>query len=361
MVILADDLGWGDVKAMRPESTLATPRIDSIAAAGMRFTDAHSAAAVCSPSRYAFLTGRYGLAVLPEIRRAGDRARPLIDSDLPTLGSMLQQHGYRTAAIGKWHLGLKFPRLPPDEKNNINRGFDWSGEIEGAPVGFGFDEFFGVSGNLSFHPRAYIRGDRVTAYPDQPYTPTGLLPSHFRYVAPDFDPFEVLDRLTEEAVAFIDRSAGQENPFFLYFALTAPHVPLIPESRFVGTSGLGYYGDFVAQIDWIVGQVLDALNSAGVADDTLLVFTSDNGSPMMTAQTGGGAPRHQPLGHLVLVHRSQTERRLARDQEHHLRRRSPGALPGAVARGGASRLRDRVHLRPRRRDGGRHPRPPPGG
>ena len=280
VIILADDLGWGDVKAMRPESTLATPRIDSIATAGMRFTDAHSAAAVCSPSRYALLTGRYGWRSRLRSDVLGDRARPLIDSDLPTLGSMLQQHGYRTAAIGKWHLGLRFPRLPPDEENNINRGFDWNGEIEGAPVGLGFDEFFGVSGNLGFHPRAFIRDDRITAYPDQPYTPTGLLPSHFRYVAPDFDPFEVLDRLTEEAVDFIDRSAGQENPFFLYFALTAPHVPLIPESRFVGTSGLGYYGDFVAQIDWIVGQVLDALDRAGIADDTLLVFTSDNGSPM---------------------------------------------------------------------------------
>ena len=280
VVILADDLGWGDVRAMRPESTLATPRIDSIAAAGMRFTDAHSAAAVCSPSRYALLTGRYGWRSYLSSDVLGDRARPLIDSDLPTLGSMLQQYGYRTAAIGKWHLGLRFPRLPPDEENDINRGLDWNGEIEGAPVGFGFDEFFGVSGNLSFHPRAYIRDDRITAYPDQPYTPTGLLPSHFRYVAPDFDPFDVLDRLTEEAVDFIDRSAGQENPFFLYFALTAPHVPLIPESRFVGTSGLGYYGDFVAQIDWIVGQVLDALARAGIADDTLLVFTSDNGSPM---------------------------------------------------------------------------------
>ena len=280
VVILADDLGWGDIKAMRPESTLATPRIDSIAAAGMRFTDAHSAAAVCSPSRYALLTGRYGWRSYLKSDVLGDRARPLIDSDLPTLGSMLQQHGYRTAAIGKWHLGLEFPRLPPDEKNDINRGFDWNGEIEGAPVGLGFDEFFGVSGNLVFHPRAYIRGDRITAYPDQPYTPTGLLPSHIRHVAPDFDPFKVLDRLTEEAVAFIDRSAEQENPFFLYFALTAPHVPLIPESRFVGTSGLGYYGDYVAQVDWTVGQVLDALGRAGIADDTLLVFTSDNGSPM---------------------------------------------------------------------------------
>ena len=280
VIILADDLGWGDVKAMRPESTLATPRIDSIATAGMRFTDAHSAAAVCSPSRYALLTGRYGWRSRLSSDVLGDRARPLIDSDLPTLGSMLQQHGYRTAAIGKWHLGLSFPRLPPDEENNINRGFDWNAEIEGAPVGFGFDEFFGVSGNLSFHPRAYIRDDRITAYPDQPYTPTGLLSQNFRYVAPDFDPFDVLDRLTEEAVAFIDRSAAQENPFFLYFALTAPHVPLIPESRFVGTTGLGYYGDFVAQVDWIVGQVLDALGRAGIADDTLLVFTSDNGSRM---------------------------------------------------------------------------------
>ena len=265
---------------MRPESTLPTPRIDSIAAAGMRFTDAHSAAAVCSPSRYAILTGRYGWRSYLSSDVLGDHARPLIDSDVPTLGSMLQQHGYRTAAIGKWHLGLRFPRLPPDEENSINRGFDWNGEIEGAPVGFGFDEFFGVSGNLSFHPRAYIRNDRVTAYPDQPYTPTGLFLDRFRHVAPDFDPLDVLDRFTEEAVAFIDRSAGQENPFFLYFALTAPHTPLIPESRFVGTTGLGYYGDFVAQVDWIVGQVLDALGRAGIADDTLLVFTSDNGSRM---------------------------------------------------------------------------------
>ena len=265
---------------MRPESTLPTPRIDSIAAAGMRFTDAHSAAAVCSPSRYALLTGRYGWRSYLSSDVLGDRARPLIDSDLPTLGLMLQQHGYRTAAIGKWHLGLRFPRLPPDEENSINRGFDWNAEIEGAPVGFGFDEFFGVSGNLSFHPRAYIRNDRVTAYPDQPYTPTGLFLDRFRHVAPDFDPLYVLDRFTEEAVAFIDRSAGQENPFFLYFALTAPHTPLIPESRFVGTTGLGYYGDFVAQVDWIVGQVLDALGRAGIADDTLLVFTSDNGSRM---------------------------------------------------------------------------------
>ena len=280
VIILADDLGWGDVRAMRPESTLPTPRIDSLAAAGMRFTDAHSAAAVCSPSRYALLTGRYGWRSYLTADVLGDRARPLIDSDVPTLGAMLQQHGYRTAAIGKWHLGLRFPRLPPDEENNINRGFDWNGEIEGAPVGFGFDEFFGVSGNLSFHPRAFIRNDRITAYPDQPYTPTGLFLDRFRHVAPDFDPLDVLDRFTEEAVAFIDRSAEQEKPFFLYFALTAPHTPLIPESRFVGTSGLGYYGDFVAQIDWIVGQVLDALDRAGIADDTLLVFTSDNGSRM---------------------------------------------------------------------------------
>ena len=113
VIILADDLGWGDVRAMRPESTLPTPRIDSIAAAGMRFTDAHSAAAVCSPSRYAILTGRYGWRSYLSSDVLGDHSRPLIESDVPTLGSMLQQHGYRTAAIGKWHLGLRFPRLPP--------------------------------------------------------------------------------------------------------------------------------------------------------------------------------------------------------------------------------------------------------
>ena len=284
VIILADDLGWGDVKAMRPESTLETPRIDSIAEAGMRFTDAHSAAAVCTPSRYALLTGQYGWRSRQKQGVIGeDFDRPVIDAATPTLGGMLQRHGYRTAAVGKWHLALTFPKLPEEEKTFINRGYDLRGQITGGPFDRGFHEFFGTYGNIIQHPHAYIRDNRLTAYPDVlwgrpswPYIP-------IRYVAPDYDPLGVLDRLTQEAVGFIDRSAAGEAPFFLYFALTAPHVPLIPASRFQGTSGLGPYGDFVAHIDWTVGQVLDALDRAGVADDTLVIFTSDNGSTMDTA------------------------------------------------------------------------------
>ena len=284
VIILADDLGWGDVKAMRPESTLETPRIDSIAEAGMRFTDAHSAAAVCTPSRYALLTGQYGWRSRQKQGVIGeDFDRPVIDAATPTLGGMLQRHGYRTAAVGKWHLALTFPKLPEEEKTFINRGYDLRGQITGGPFDRGFHEFFGTYGNIIQHPHAYIRDNRLTAYPDVlwgrpswPYIP-------IRYVAPDYDPLGVLDRLTQEAVGFIDRSAAGEAPFFLYFALTAPHVPLIPASRFQGTSGLGPYGDFVAHIDWTVGQVLDALDRAGVADDTLVIFTSDNGSTMDSA------------------------------------------------------------------------------
>ena len=296
VVILADDLGWGDVSANQTRSTLTTPRIDSIAAAGMNFSDAHSAAAVCSPSRYALLTGRYGWRRL-KADVLGDFATPLIDADMPTLGSMLQGRGYRTAAIGKWHLGLTFPRVPEGEESWVNRGRDLTAETEDGPVDRGFDEFFGIYGNIVQHPRAYIRGRRLTAYPDQPHVPTGQLQRSVRYVARDYNPHDVLDRLTDEAVEFIERSAGQETPFFLYFSLTAPHVPLIPAARFQGTSGLGLYGDFVKQVDWTVGEVLDSLDRAGIAEDTLLVFTSDNGSYMKAHQASGRGHLDRPGSH----------------------------------------------------------------
>ena len=284
VVILADDLGWGDVRAMRPESTLPTPRIDSIAAAGMRFTDAHSPSSVCTPTRYGLLTGRYGWRTPLTEGTLRGYSPPLIEPDRPTLGTLLQARGYRTAAIGKWHLGMAMPRLPEGELQASagNPGIDFGGVISDSPVDHGFDEFFGLSGSPSSPPYVYIRDDRFTAIPVrvQPGTPGPHLDIKEGPLADDFVFEEVQNRLVEEAVAFVDRASQAEQPFFLYLPLTAPHVPILPDGRFLGTTGLGRYGDFVAQLDDAVGQVLSALEEAGVLDDTLLVFTSDNGSYM---------------------------------------------------------------------------------
>ena len=284
VIILADDLGWGDVRAMRPESTLPTPRIDSTAAAGMRFTDAHSPSSVCTPTRYGLLTGRYGWRTPLTEGTLRGYSPPLIEPDRPTLGTLLQARGYRTAAIGKWHLGMAMPRLPEGELQASagNPGIDFGGVISDSPVDHGFDEFFGLSGSPSSPPYVYIRDDRFTAIPVrvQPGTPGPHLDINEGPLADDFVFEEVQNRLVEEAVAFVDRASQAEQPFFLYLPLTAPHVPILPDGRFLGTTGLGRYGDFVAQLDDAVGQVLSALEEAGVLDDTLLVFTSDNGSYM---------------------------------------------------------------------------------
>ena len=288
VIILADDLGYGDVSVMNPGGSLMTPNIDTIADEGMRFTDAHSGSSVCSPSRYALLTGRYTWRTRwrQGVLRGLDPA--LIDSDTPTLGNLLGRHGYRSAAIGKWHLGMGFPRIPEEEKDHINRGIDFDADIEDGPLDRGFDEFFGLSGNIVQHPHAYIRDRRVTAVPDQPYEQPEDYAVTLKYVAPGYEPLEVLDRLTEEAVAFINRAAAADDPFFLYFSLNAPHTPLMPAARFRGTTGLGDYGDFVAHLDWVVGEVIRALEGAGVAENTLLLFTSDNGSRMRAAPSRDG-------------------------------------------------------------------------
>ena len=269
---------------MRPESTLPTPRIDSIAAAGMRFTDAHSPSSVCTPTRYGLLTGRYGWRTPLTEGTLRGYSPPLIEPDRPTLGTLLQARGYRTAAIGKWHLGMAMPRLPEGELQASagNPGIDFGGVISDSPLDHGFDEFFGLSGSPSSPPYVYIRDDRFTAIPVrvQPGTPGPHLDIKEGPLADDFVFEEVQNRLVEEAVAFVDRASQAEQPFFLYLPLTAPHVPILPDGRFLGTTGLGRYGDFVAQLDDAVGQVLSALEEAGVLDDTLLVFTSDNGSYM---------------------------------------------------------------------------------
>ena len=275
VIILADDLGWGDVQTNNPDSAMTTPRIDSIAAAGAYFTDAHSPSSMCSPTRYGLLTGRYAWRSWLQAGVLGGSDIPLIGPDRATLGTLLQDHGYRTAAIGKWHLGMDFGRLTDvNAVTDVNRGIDFDAEIVDGPLDHGFDEFFGTSANLRWKPHIYIRDRRFLANPGREGQPAS---GFYRHI-------DVLDRLTEEAVAFIEREGQTEAPFFLYLPVHTPHVPLIPNHQFNGQTGLGRYADVVAQLDWTVGQVLDTLDRVGARENTLVIFTSDNGSYM------GGIP-----------------------------------------------------------------------
>ena len=307
VIILADDLGWGDVASLNPQSAMTTPRIDSIASEGMRFTDAHSPSSVCTPTRYGLLTGRYAWRTRLTRRVLGPYSRPLIEPERPTLGTLLQSHGYRTGVVGKWHLGLGIPRLPEEDATELNGGIDFAfGEITGGPVALGFHEFFGLVSNFGWPPYVYIRDDRFTAVPFAVQRAVPLRRIVGGPIALDYDFEQVLDRLTEEAVAFIERSAAADAPFFLYFPLPAPHRPLLPEGRFRATTGLGVYGDFVAQVDWTVGQVLDALARSGARDNTLVVFASDNGSIMGTVSDF--APTDHTQSIYVRKYRESTHR-----------------------------------------------------
>ncbi len=285
VIILADDMGYGDVHALNPQSKIATPNIDGLADEGMTFTDVHSPSAVCTPTRYGLLTVRYCWRTRLSQGVLGGYSRPLIETGRATIATMLNAAGYQTAAVGKWHLGMAMP-VGKDQQANLTRwdgdpGIDFAGVISDSPVHHGFDYYFGVSASLDMAPFVYVRNDRFTMLPSI-QQPAVRFP-HFVRAGPraaDFVIDGVLDKLTDEAVAFVGRAVQDERPFFLYLPFTAPHKPTQPHARFRGKTKLGEYGDFVAQVDASVGRVLEAIREHGVADDTLVVYTSDNGSYM---------------------------------------------------------------------------------
>jgi arylsulfatase A len=273
--ILADDLGYGDIRAFNPESSIPTPYLDRLAAEGMRFTDAHSGSAVCSPTRYGILTGRYCWRT--ELRSGvlwPPDDKPLISPDRLTVAGLLKRQGYHTACIGKWHLGLEWGK---DEKGTV----DFHKPLQYGPNDVGFDESFIIAGSLDMIPYVFYH-NHVPAGPVTEKQPGLPFPRFIREGPREegFDPGKVLDELTTRAVAAIDARASSDSPFFLYLPLTAPHKPVWPAARFEGKTEAGPYGDFVNQTDWSVGQVLEALKRKGIEDDTLVIFTSDNGSYM---------------------------------------------------------------------------------
>ena len=288
VVILADDLGYGDVKPNNPASTIPTPAFDRLAKEGVNFTDAHSGSGVCTPTRYGLVCGRYCWRTHLKRGVLGGYSQPLIANDQQTIAGVLRSAGYRTACVGKWHLGLGWQwreKLPTDINNFGIAGqknmVDYSKPITDGPTSHGFDESYIIPASLDMSPYVYVKNDRVTKVPTQTIDARGF-PKFYRKgeISDDFKHVESLSHLLGQAKRFINEQSKTDQPFFLYFPMPAPHKPVIPESRFQGKTTIGTYGDFVHQVDWTVGEVLKTLDETKMADNTLVIVTSDNGSFM---------------------------------------------------------------------------------
>jgi arylsulfatase A len=315
VVVLADDLGYGDVTINSADSLIPTPRLEELAAGGLRFTDAHSPDAVCTPTRYGILTGRYAWRTWLKRNVVGGYTPPLIETDRPTLPKTLAAAGYRTGCFGKWHLGLGWTRANgfvgtaanaqanfrgtwQDGKPEDGMNVDFTVPIQGGPTALGFDAaFFTAACPTIDGPFTYIRDDRVSVVPDHMIRVNrdagpDLFPRP-GWIAPGFVLEDVDPTFTREAIAFMERSVADdpEKPFFVYLALSAPHAPWLPPTFAQGRSEEGPRGDLVWLADWCLGQVMDALDRMGVADETLVVFTSDNGPRH-------GAGEHRSAGEL---------------------------------------------------------------
>ncbi len=288
LYILADDLGYGDVSCLNPQGKLHTPNLDRLAGEGMAFTDAHASSAVCTPSRYSILTGRYNWRSARKSGVGGGYAEPLIERGRLTVAQLLRQQGYRTYCIGKWHLGLEFPpALQPlqtagprqDTAGKLEVPPTCAGPIRRGPVDCGFDSFFGISASLDMPPYAYIQDDHFTQLPTR-WSENKRQAGRGDWwrggaAAPDFRHETVLETLTQRVLDVMRQPSGR--PYFIYFPLNAPHTPILPSKEYQGKSGLGPYGDYVLMCDGMVGKLLEQIDQSGQADHTIVVFASDNG------------------------------------------------------------------------------------
>ena len=276
--ILADDLGYGDVQCLNAQGKIPTPHINSIASSGLKFTDAHSTSAVCTPTRYSILTGRYAWRTRLKRSVLGPYDTPLIEEGRTTIASMLKKAGYRTAAFGKWHLGFNWSTNngeKPIDKAGLNNLL-YEEKISGGPIDHGFDYFFGVDAP-NFPPYAYIENNHLSEIPSHFYSKhpygdcrpgTGIKEWKLERIMPE---------LKNRAVQYINEAAKIQQPFFLYLPLTAPHTPIAPSDQYIGKSNLNVYADFVMEVDDVVGSILSTLQKNKLTENTLVIFTSDNG------------------------------------------------------------------------------------
>jgi arylsulfatase A-like enzyme len=285
VLILADDMGHGHVSSLNPTAKFQTPHIDGLAKQGISFSDAHSGSSVCSPTRYGILTGRYAWRTKLVRGVLGPYDPPLIEAGRLTLPGMLKQQGYHTACIGKWHLGWDWPAKKGDAP-------DFTQPIAGGPTTRGFEYYFGTD-VPNYPPYCFIENDRTVGQPTAEKTernlngrPGPMLPG-WRFE-------DILPKLAEKAVGYIEGRSKEKRPYFLYLPLTSPHEPIAPSAKFKGQSGLGDLADFLIETDDVVGQVVAAVDRSEAAQRTLVIFTCDNGSSLYT---GGAALEKQ--GHRV--------------------------------------------------------------
>lgn len=300
--ILADDMGYGDISCLNPQSRIRTPHLDRLASGGMSFEDAHASSSVCTPSRYSLLTGRYTWRSTLKSGVLWGYSSHLIEPGRMTVASYLKQHGYHTAMIGKWHLGWDWGTSDGKPAQDDGSNVDFSSPVANGPDAYGFDYSYGHSGSLDMSPYVYVENGRVTALPDR-VTENNERFSWWRKgpTGADFLHEDVLPNFTRRSVRYIEERASTGAPFFLYFPLPAPHTPILPAPQFLGKSGTNLYGDFCLQMDDTVGQIMEALERCGVSNNTVLVFASDNGcSPEADFEqlaALGHSPSHIFRGH----------------------------------------------------------------
>lgn len=288
VILYTDDQGYGDCSAFHPEAGFQTPHMDRIAREGMRFVDGHSAGSVCTPSRYALLTGRYAWRLPGGGGVVGSDRDCLIGDDELTIARLAKQQGYATGMVGKWHLGMQIPGTKGDR--------DWDAPVTDGPIQKGFDSFYGIPASMNFGVLTWFDDDRaiepaslwtrkkfpeaeITVKPldyrmAPPYDAEPVTPQDIE-VAPGFADVETLAIMARKSVEYIEAHA--DEPFLLYVALTSPHLPHCTAPEFRGSSGMGNYGDFLVETDHRIGQILDALDRMGIAEDTLVLLSSDNG------------------------------------------------------------------------------------
>lgn len=295
IVIYTDDQGFGDASCLNSDAKFKTPNLDRLAAEGIAFTNAHSSDSVCTPSRYGLLTGRYCWRTERKTGVMGAEGKCLIADGRVTLASLLREHGYHTAMVGKWHLGMDFP-------GSSHRDRDWSQPVKDMPLDKGFDYFYGIPASLNYGVLAWFDGRHAKVpptvftnkkpnarhmdyrimppYQDSPEETRKVVGKMGMEVAPDFIDNQCLTRFTDKAIEWMQgktADAKQGKPFFLYLPYTSPHYPVCPLPEYWGQGKAGGYGEFMIETDHHVGRVLKFLKESGLDDDTMLVYTSDNG------------------------------------------------------------------------------------
>lgn len=299
LYILADDLGYGDLQVYNPDSRIPTPHIDRLAGQGIRFTDAHAPSSVCTPTRYALLTGQYCWRSRLPVGVLRGFGRSLIAKEQLTVAELLKSNGYTTGVVGKWHLGLDWAirqgmqqvldtltthRSPLGHITEMDPSYlDFNKKPANGPLVHGFDYSFILPASLDMPPYCYLENDSLTSLPTAS-TPgsdlnTGYTGAFWRpgLMAPDFEFHQVLPTFIEKATQFIKKQATTSQPFFLYLPLAAPHTPWVPTGEYSGKSRAGTYGDFVNMVDESVGQILETLDNLNLSNNTLVIFASDNG------------------------------------------------------------------------------------